>query len=134
MWINLSKEEAERICKVLATEWHWKPEEEINTDTALAGRLLSDMANRLDPENEKWISAANESYLSAGSTDGDIDIDSDAVVSDSGDGAYVMMWGWVRNSEVGLPDAEDEEEDEALVCCPRCKAMIPESGCHCGDF
>ncbi len=107
MWINLPKTDLENICRALRDSGGLETGPD---NDSLAERLETDMKNRLDPESDKWVSAAMDKYLSAGGTDGDIDFDSDAVVSDSEAGAYVMMWGWVRNSEVGLLDPEDDDE------------------------
>lgn len=63
---------------------------------------------------EAFRTAAGEKFHPRMGTDGDLDLDVDAFVSDSEDGAYVMGWLWVTNAEAGLndPDEEDEEDGE----------------------
>lgn len=50
---------------------------------------------------EGYRQAAKRLYYGHGGTfsDGDIDIDSDAVVSESDEGAYVAAWVWVPATE-----------------------------------
>jgi hypothetical protein len=93
MWINLSKEEVERIAIVL---------QGTGKDLALADRLQADMAERLDPENAAFADAAAAEYGSD-----DIEIEGDGPVSRADDGgAWVMAWVYVAGEET------EEEEDE----------------------
>jgi hypothetical protein len=108
MWINLTDAQWDLVS--LALRERGKVPDLAAQE--LGALIAEQVANRLDPENAKWISAAEERYLSCGPTDGDIDIDSDAVVSDSDEGAYVMLWGWIRNEDVGLPGSDDEDDPD----------------------
>lgn len=49
------------------------------------------------PHDARFITKAKEQYQSG--SDGDIDIDDSPVVSQSDNGAYVAMWGWVSNED-----------------------------------
>jgi len=55
-----------------------------------------------DPDDQAFRDAHRERYSSHPWTDGDIDIDDDAMVSRGDEGAYVMMWGYVRNEDAGI--------------------------------
>lgn len=56
-------------------------------------------------EDSPFIEAAREEYVSG--SDGDVDIDQTTVVSQSDDGAYVLGWMWVSNSDVGIYPWDD---------------------------
>lgn len=57
----------------------------------------------------RYRNAASEMYTGHGGqfSDGDINVDANAVVSQSDEGAYVAAWVWVPRSDIVL--AEDEE-------------------------
>lgn len=59
-------------------------------------RAMKDQALR-----EKYLPLAEQKY----SSEGQVEIDDSAVVSDSEDGAYVAAWVWVED-----PDPEEEDE------------------------
>jgi hypothetical protein len=59
--------------------------------------------------------AAHDLYVARGKsslTDGDINVDEGAVVSESDEGAYVAAWVWVRASEADLPGPDDEDDED----------------------
>jgi hypothetical protein len=61
-------------------------------------------------ERLAYIEAARDIYAHEGETE----IDDNAIVSDSEDGAYVMAWCWVYKCDAGL---EEPNEDEAAEAC-----------------
>lgn len=61
-----------------------------------------------DPEDAGWIAMAQERYQDYGS----IEIDDDAILSKSDEGAYVMAWVWISNEDMGVIE-EDENAAEA---------------------
>lgn len=89
MWINLDKEDFEQRLA-------------IDPATAIA-YVRSRIAHYArDPIDEKYIAAVPIS-------EGDLECDSDAVVSVGDDlGAYVMCWKWVYDEDAGV---ERETED-----------------------
>jgi hypothetical protein len=50
--------------------------------------------------HDDYRTAARDSYTGCGGhySDGDIDVDEDAVVSESDEGAYVAAWVWIPNA------------------------------------
>lgn len=57
---------------------------------------------------EKYRAAARAQY--ADGSNNDIEIDADAIVSESDEGAFVAAWVWVGKAEA-FPDADDTSED-----------------------
>ena len=55
-----------------------------------------------------YIEAAREIYFNEGD-DHRTEIDDNAIVSDSEDGAYVMAWCWVSKREAGLEEGDEDE-------------------------
>ncbi len=85
------------------------------------------------PHDARFITKAKEQYQSG--SDGDIDIDDSPVVSQSDNGAYVAMWGWVSNEDAGLctlcgEPADDGEGFDGL--CGNCadKAQCSADECN----
>lgn len=66
---------------------------------------LADLANRLREQDKITL---RDRYLVAAADDrardGELEVDPDAVISSSDDGAYVGAFIWVANSETGLDD------------------------------
>ncbi len=64
---------------------------------------------RLSPEKLRaYIEAARDIYFNEGDTHR-TEIDDNAIVSHSKDGAYVMAWCWVYKWDAGLGRSEGEE-------------------------
>jgi hypothetical protein len=101
MWVNLSADELQTIKRALSTG-PGEPDPVIATiDKALAPA---------DPTDASYRASAAERYENF--SDGDVDIDEDAVVSVGDGGAYVMAWLWVRDENVMF----DEPEEECRAC------------------
>ena len=105
MWINLSEEDIARLRSALRSTALSDPDKSME----LHERLQLDEEERSDPKNEAWIERARELHT-FGSSDSR-EVDEAAVVSPSDEGAYVMMWGWVSNGDMGI-----EEEDLCRTC------------------
>lgn len=91
MWINLTPEEIKLIESTIA-----------NVDSDEARALSRKFAEWQESQqhNEQYIQTARARYQFASPwTDGDIEIDDDAIVSAGEEGAYVMGWFWVRHSD-----------------------------------
>jgi hypothetical protein len=60
------------------------------------------MAKRPDPVEAAYRKAARDRYTGHGGQfmDGDVNVDEDAVVSESDEGAYVSAWVWVPKSAI----------------------------------
>jgi hypothetical protein len=58
-------------------------------------------------DDDPFVKAAREHYASG--SDGDIEIDRCAVVSQSDEGAYVMGWLWVSNERAGIDEDDGPE-------------------------
>lgn len=68
-------------------------------------------ANR--PGVQPFIDALGDVVSGFRASDGDIDTDSIPIVSESDDGAYVLIWAWVSNEDAGIDTGETEpDEDE----------------------
>jgi hypothetical protein len=61
------------------------------------------------PHDALFIAKARELYSSE--SNGDIDIDAAPVVSEGDGGAFVQMWGWVRDEDAGLSEESGEPTD-----------------------
>lgn len=59
------------------------------------------------PNDDPYVVAARDMILG----DDDTEIDDETVTSVGDDGAWVLSWLWVSNSDAGVPD-EGEDEDE----------------------
>ena len=98
MWINLDKKQIEQIKGALDAD-------EMNLE---ADKLIAELDRQIaarDAQNEAWIDRAIDEYAK----DGEIEIDGDAVVSESDDGgAYVMAWVFAEKT-----DEEKQAEEEA---------------------
>lgn len=91
MWINLDENEYFRLASQLGPE------------PALAFVQQCIEHYRADKDDEKYINAVPIS-------EGDLECDSDAVVSKGDDpGAYVMCWKWVDDEDAGIEKPEVEE-------------------------
>ena len=100
MWINLTPEQIEQIVCALTVLDSMKIE-----DTSQLRRKFADW-EKTQQGREHIIQAAVARYeMGHPWTDGDIDIDEDAIVSISDEGAYVMGWFWVNFDREGInPD------------------------------
>lgn len=109
MWINLTPEEIEQIVRALTI---------IDDDMKIEGtrhlRMKFADWEKSQQGREYIIQAAVARYeIGHPWTDGDIDIDEDAIVSVSDEGAYVMGWFWVNFDREGInPDDEEGGEDD----------------------
>lgn len=108
MWIQLSEKERELILGALDIADHVAP---IHCKPGKPGELQEKLKTtaqaRGDLCNAAWIDRARELHT-FGSSDSR-EVDEDAVVAYGDEGAYVMMWGWVRNDEMGVEEGEDED-------------------------
>lgn len=108
MWINLDSVELLVVKQALnaATQGMGCPSPE------RAQPILDRIADleKPGPHDDAFRAAHRDRYSVHPWTDGDIDIDEDAMVSQGDDGAYVMMWGWVSNENAGL-EVEDEDDE-----------------------
>lgn len=66
------------------------------------GKLLHSIEQTMQ-RNLEEVSSSNACRLAAQqkARDGELEVDDDAIVSSSDDGAYVEVWLWVGNEEVG---------------------------------
>lgn len=108
MWINLDENELRIIqqCLNAATQGAGIPSP--NQAQPVIDRLVATGVGQAVPEMLQFRTAAEGRYLSHPWTDGDVDIDDDAFVSDSDDGAYVMGWFWVSNELAGIENDAEE--------------------------
>lgn len=61
-----------------------------------------------DGDDNPYVAKAHDLQV-----EGEIEVDSTAVISESDDGgAYVMAWLWVSNEEAGIESEDSEEGDE----------------------
>ena len=67
-------------------------------------------ADEADSNDAIYREKAIEKYVMT--SDGDVNIDDDAVVSIGNDGAYVASWLFVSKELAGLEDDEDEDDGE----------------------
>jgi len=82
----------------------------------VADRIKDDIGESNGGEDDAaFISAAKDNYTGCGGeySDGDINVDDDAVVSQSDKGAYVAAWVWVTNEEAGIEGEDDGEDDKS---------------------
>lgn len=70
----------------------------------------NDEAYRAAAERLPWI------------RDGECEVDSEAVVSSSDEGAYVMAWVWVYREDAHPCDHTFELDDEMINVCTKCSA------------
>lgn len=69
---------------------------------------LNAFAERRSDDEQSYVQAAREKVANQ---EGSLEVDDNAVVSESDDGgAYVMGWVWVDAEEAGLPSGLDKEE------------------------
>lgn len=91
MWVRFSEDELAALKRIL-------------TNAACSNELLEVEARLNFYENAK-----NERFRKAVPTNTELEVDEDAVVSESDEGAFVMCWAWVSNDAAGI---ETENEDE----------------------
>lgn len=94
MWMSLTKEEVtmlEALADGSAGEGL----------AALGKRIIDWRTEQESPEAKQYQELAEENQ-----TAGECEVDSDAIVSFSENGAYVMAWVWVDD-----PEANDEESE-----------------------
>lgn len=71
-------------------------------------------------DNSAVIDRARQMYANCGHSD-DIEIDSNAQVSETDDGTWVQAWVWVPNEE---DDEDEDEESECELCGARVAHVI----------
>lgn len=86
MWTNLDRTEIQLILQSI-------PE----------GPLAQKLRDPPDPDTQAFISAV--------STDDELEVDPDAVISRGDEGAFVMSWTWVSNAAAGLDDEPQEDSE-----------------------
>lgn len=101
MWINLTDDERGVLASCLQ-----------RAGIAGSDDLIERLKASPDPSDADFISAASEKHEFG--SDGDVDIDENAVVSRSDDGAYVMAWLWVSNEDAGLSDENEDFSVERI--------------------
>ena len=119
MWINLMPQQH---ATVLAALRSWQAQDlmlacdgtigSIATNCGAFEALNSEAIDALCERLNEGDGENAEAYRDAVPTSaGDLEVDSDAVVStdDDGEGAYVMCWKWVSNVSAGLSSSFDEE-------------------------
>lgn len=78
---------------------------------ALAAAIEAvESAHGNDPETVTFREAAGAEYAND-----EVEIDDDAMISRSDNGAFVQAWVWVSNEEAGVEGESDEEDDEIVV-------------------
>lgn len=102
--VYISAEEAELLADCVGGDGSL----DILVESSLLDKLRQAGAHAPDPDSDYFQSQVVEEYQHL-SGDGDIDFDDTPVVSQSEDGAYVMMWGWVLRPET----KEAGEENDA---------------------
>lgn len=93
MWINLTAEEISLILTFMP-------------DSSVAKKLRAPV----DPDDQAFLNAVE--------TSDDLEVDPDAVVSRSEDGAFVMSWIWVSNVDAGVDPAPVDEDLDKFVSNP----------------
>lgn len=96
-----------------------------------AGLSFGEIVNRLgDDDSDPYVAAAQQHRLL---NEGALEVDETAVVSRGDDpGAYVMAWLWISNTEAGIADGEEKEEEGDQIC-SECGAEVNEIiGCPDG--
>ncbi|TZG36576.1 hypothetical protein [Agrobacterium sp. B1(2019)] len=93
MWINLNAEEISLILTFMP-------------DSSVAKKLRAPV----DPDDQAFLNAVE--------TSDDLEVDPDAVVSRSEDGAFVMSWIWVSNVDAGVDPAPVDEDLDKFVSNP----------------
>jgi hypothetical protein len=106
MWINLS--EAEVALAKRAIDF-WLAGDNVlgNHDAATtkevqALRSRIEAAEEVGPEDDAIRQAAQERYLRHPWTDGDVEIDEDAMLSHGDGGTFVMAWVYVRDENAAV--------------------------------
>lgn len=74
----------------------------------VADRIKEDIGDKAEegPDDDAFISAAKEKHVSG---DGEINVDDDAIVSQSDKGAYVAAWVWVTNADAGIEEGDEND-------------------------
>lgn len=97
MWVNLRDEVWNKVLKLL--HGHGKLANEATVE------IMTAKADLADEEHNYYRELADDKKA----RDGELEFDSDAVVSLGNDnGAYVMGWAWVEDDR----EQEDEEDEE----------------------
>lgn len=109
MWINLTDEELRLVKEQLRAAC--RDDGEKNAAETLLDRI--DELETAGPHDAEYISAMEERYGTHPWTDGDVDFDSEPMVSSGDGGAYVMAWFWVSDEIAGI---EDEDENLCRTC------------------
>lgn len=63
-----------------------------------------------DMNNPAQVDLWNQ-FRNAVNTGDNLNVDGDAVISESDEGAWVMSWSWVTNDQAGIEETVDDEED-----------------------
>lgn len=73
------------------------------------GLTIGQCITALSVSNDNpYVVAAREAVQQMGD---DVEIDDVTVIAEGDDGAWVLNWMWVYNSEAGVEKDDDEEED-----------------------
>lgn len=91
MWVHMLKKEVEKVLTLLDLDRSTEAEQ-------LRGRLQRYLDEELDPLHTRYRELASQ----LNGKDGELEFDSDAVVSLSDEGAYVMGWSWVYSDAAFL--------------------------------
>ena len=99
MWLQLEPELIDKAIAALQQAGGMDHAEEL--------RRRRDMSANNDEISQKYLQAARRNHAS----DGDLEFDSNAIVSTGDDpGAYVMGWKWITDEEAGVESEDDEAE------------------------
>lgn len=102
MWVRLEDARLEAIAQALDNAGL--------TDDAAAVRKSKEEFD--DPIRKKYREAMDDN-----TSDGDLEMDDDAVVALGDDpGAYVMCWKWVDALTAGIEDGQDDGDDVCDTC------------------
>lgn len=110
-WHNIGRGTATELIAIVNLEIIRRETERPETKQASLREFETELRERLNTpaHHDAYIEAAREYHHS----EGDLEIEPDALVSTSEDnGAYVMAWQWVSNSEANICDTCGEHYDE----------------------
>ena len=99
MWLRLDDNDAAFLVDLLNREL----KERLHIDDTGVQKLQV-IFDRLNEEPDPDLSA----FIGAVDTSDDLEVDADAVISRSDEGAFVMSWSWVSNEQAGIEDNDDE--------------------------
>lgn len=88
MWVRLESDELDLILSSIP-----------------AGPLAEKLRKQPDPDTTAFAGAV--------STDDDLEVDEDTLISRGDEGAFVMSWVWVSNEAAGITTEFSDDDDEA---------------------